>query len=134
MTTIEKPTTPSPANMAENMPSLNSGDMIAEPVETDTFDRPILGRTAMASDEYAEGQDAVPTSNEVRTWEEKMALDETVQDAKNSLVPIASNEDTHEPTPDGYITVDTTRNEEHDELPEDLKDEIGAPDDEAQNQ
>lgn len=72
----------------------------------------------------------VPQSTEVRSWEEQMALDEAETDAKNSLKPLDTDEDKYESQLDGFTVVDNTRNDV-DELPDELKDELGDPDDEA---
>lgn len=72
----------------------------------------------------------VPQSAEVRSWEEQMALDEAETDARNSLKPLGTDEDKYESQLEGFTVVDNTRNDV-DELPDELKDELGAPDDEA---
>lgn len=72
----------------------------------------------------------VPQSAEVRSWEEQMALDEVETDAKNSLKPLDTDEDKYESELDGFTVVDNTLGD-IDALPEELKDELGEPDDET---
>lgn len=134
MTTIEKPTVPTPLEVKEQLAKQGMKTAMLGEVFTDEDGDSRLA--PLDKENYTAVhvfEDDTPPSTEVRNWEEKMALDETELDAKNSLRPIDSDEDAHESTLDGFTVVDTTRNEEVDELPEDLKDELGNPD-ESQEQ
>lgn len=136
MTTIEKPTTPTPAKMLEINPALNQGDMLAEPVDTevDTFDRPVLGTVALTREDYRENQfesdnqTVDPMQNNREAEANKVTLSRDTEDDKvrDELFSGFHINDSTQP--------ETSIDEDHDELPEDLKSELGEPDnDEVQN-
>lgn len=131
MTTIEKPTTPTPATMAEINPSLNQGDLPAEPVETevDTFDRPVLGKVAMTREEY---------STEQTEPVERVVDPAKFDRAAKTAIRAAEDEEVRNELFVGFTVHDSTQpdtvmDEDHDELPEDLKDDLGEPDDDESN-
>ena len=123
--------------MAEVNPALNQGHKIEVsevPTEPENI-TPVLGGVA-TREEYRESQVegdaqvADPRQFE-RNWDEKMALDESIDEAEeNGLNPIATNEDIPESDLDGFTVHDSTAPEgDVDELPEDLQDDLGEPDD-----
>lgn len=95
---------PTPLEMKENL----AKQALKTPVLGEHFEG--------ASEDYI-----VPASAEVRQWEEAKALDSHDEGAES---PLNGN----------LIPADSEMSEDVDELPEDLKAELGEPDDESQNQ
>jgi hypothetical protein len=60
----------------------------------------------------------VPASDEVRKWEEQNTLPDVNEDVDVNEVPGM----------DGFTVIDDASNDDIDELPEDLKDQLGDPD------
>ena len=105
---------PTPRDVQENLAKQG----MKEPVLGELYDGPV--------------EQVLPQSAEVRNWEEKMALDETEHDGQSSLSPVETDEDTYESTLDGLNIVETDdADSDVDELPEDLKDVLGDPDDDV---
>jgi|GEM_PF-3628539 len=134
MTTIEKPTIPTPTNLAEITPALNQGDILTESEPQGAFDRPVLGVVA-TREEYRQNQieavdqvvDPALHDNEAEAAKATLARDTEDDKVRDELFSGFHINDTTQPE----IAID----EDHDELPEDLKDTLGEPDnDEVQNQ
>lgn len=97
--------------------------------------------------EYTEEDFKIPQSEEVRKWEEQNSLPDVDEDV--AVTEIEGGEKTNEdlfkestdqtpevPGLEGFSIVDAANNDEvvdedHDELPDDLKDQLGNPDDEV---
>ena len=105
MNTLEKPTVPTPSTLAEITPELNQGDFVeVEPTEPEQL-RPVLGGVA-TREEYRQNQISEDNSN--------------IEDVTDNEL-------------DGFTVIDATQNfgeipHDTDELPDELKDELGEPD------
>lgn len=126
MTTIEKPTTnvPTPANLADITPSLNQGDMVAvQEVHQDGAVKSVLGEVATREEYRSNNASALDPAQFDRMAEaNKVTLDSNVDDEKVQD-ELAGGFTIHDAT-QAEVQVD----EDHDELPEDLKDQLGEPD------
>jgi hypothetical protein len=126
-TMLEKPTTnvPTPTTMAEVNPALNKGD-ITEVEETPVdFSRPTLGEVA-TREEYRLNNE--PSFDPTK-------LDDAAEASKATLGSKENDEKVQTELLSGFAVHDATQvenvSEDVDELPEDLKDELGEPDDEV---
>lgn len=127
MTTIEKPTVPTPVKMLEVSPALNKGNLLSEPEEVDTFDAPVLGAVA-TREEYR--QEQTEMNDQVV---DPAQLDRDAEAAKVTLSRDAEDDKVRDELFSGFHINDATQpevtiDEDHDELPEDLKDDLGEPD------
>lgn len=120
MTTIEKPTAPSPLDLVNTKATVNSRDFIYVPERNvDGIIRPELGRVA-SREEYR---------NDVDSGSSQVQKPESFEATKVTLDREATD-DSVEDDLNGYtIHDDTEINSDHDTLPEDLKAELGEPDD-----
>ena len=130
MTTMfEKPTVPTPATLVEVKPALNQGDMVNLPeVSNDSKDgvvRPVLGEIA-TREEYRSDVDEEtvvdPTKN-----------DNAAEAARATLSRDPEDDKVREELFSGFHIKDSTQvdgesSEDVDELPDNLKDELGEPD------
>lgn len=124
-------------NQNPNIPTESTENNVPTPLEVQANLAKQGIKTAVLGEHFEdEVETTIPPSAEVRSWEEQMALDETEVDARNSLSPLAPEDDTLESSLDGFTVVDSTAEGDVDELPEDLKDELGDPDsdEDADNQ
>lgn len=127
MNTLETPTVPTPANMAENTPSLNRGDMLQEADESNTYDRPVLGDIANR-EEYQQNQEEL-----AHQASDPARLDRDAALGKATLSRDMEDDKVRDELFSGFAIHDSTQPEatiddDHDELPDDLKDELGEPD------
>jgi len=122
MTTIEKPTAPSPLDLVNTKATVNSRDFIYVPERNvDGTVRPELGRVA-SREEYRNDVDSDPR------------LEQTAESFEATKVTLdrEATDDKLEDNLDGFTIHNDTEDhlsQDHDTLPEDLKSELGEPDD-----
>jgi hypothetical protein len=128
---LEKPTTnvPTPTTMAEVNPALNKGDIteVEEVEETpEDFSRPTLGEVATREEYRLNNEPSLDPTN----------LDDVAEASKATLGNKEDDEKVQTELFSGFAVHDATQiedaPEDTDELPEDLKDELGEPDDEVE--
>ena len=124
MNTFEKPTVPTPATLAEINPALTQGNIVEVPPTESEQLRPVLGGVA-TREEYR---------NEA-TFEPRVNPEQFVQNMEAATVTLSpeATDDKAQDELSGFTVTDATQNfgeipHDTDELPDELKDELGEPD------